>query len=160
MKYAFMILVMLSANFMYSQDVDSYIEILKSELKTNKKTIITQTMEFTDQQSSVFWPIYGEMEKELDELNNERIANIKDFAANYDNMNDDKAKELINSAFDFQSDRLALNEEYFNKFSEALSPTVAAKFMQLQQQIQLVVDLSIAANLPLVKKSENNTDKK
>ncbi|MCZ7612048.1 MAG: hypothetical protein M5T52_00465 [Ignavibacteriaceae bacterium] len=117
-------------------------------------------MEFTDQQSSLFWPIYGEMEKELDELNSERIANIKDFAANYDNMNDEKATELIKEAFDFQSDRVSLNEEYFTKFSEALSPTVAAKFMQLQNQIQLVVDLSIAANLPLVKKSETGSEKK
>lgn len=160
MKYLLMIAVFMSVNFLYAQDADSYIEILKSELKTNKKTIITQTMEFTDQQSSLFWPIYGEMEKELDELNSERIANIKDFAANYDNMNDEKATELIKEAFDFQSDRVSLNEEYFTKFSEALSPTVAAKFMQLQNQMQLVVDLSIAANLPLVKKSETGSEKK
>jgi hypothetical protein len=153
-----MIVVFVSVNLMYAQDVDSYIEILKSELKTNKKAIITKTMEFTDQQSSVFWPIYGEYEKEMEDLTNERIANIKDFASNYDNMNDEKATQLINNSYDFQSDRIALNEEYFTKFSEALSPTVAAKFMQLQQQIQLVVDLSIASNLPLVKKSETKTD--
>ena len=154
MKYILMIAIMLSLNLVYAQDTDSYIDQLRSELKANKKTIITETMEFTDQQASIFWPIYGEFEKELDELNNNRVENIKDFAANYDNLNDEKASELINKSFDFQSDRLALNEEYFNKFAEALSPTVAAKFMQLQNQIQLVVDLSIAANLPLVKKSE------
>ena len=160
MKYLLIIYIMLSINFVYAQSTDDYIETLRSELKTNKKTIITQTMEFTDQQSSVFWPIYGEMEKELDELSNERIANIKEFAANYDNMNDEKASELIKNSFDFQKDRMSLNEEYFDKFAEALSPTVAAKFMQLQQQIQLVVDLGIAANLPLVKKSVTNTNHK
>lgn len=154
MKYLLILSIMLSINFVYAQNTDDYIEILKSELKTNKKTIITQTMEFSDQQSSVFWPIYGEFEKEMEDLNNERIANIKNFAANYENMNDEKATELIKEAFDFQSDRVSLNEEYFAKLSEALSPTVAAKFMQLQQQIQLVVDLSIASNLPLVKKQE------
>jgi hypothetical protein len=111
-------------------------------------------MEFTDQQAAIFWPLYGEFEKELEELNNNRIENIKDFAANYDNLNDEKANELIKKSFEFQSDRLTLSEEYYDKFAEALSPTVAAKFLQLQQQIQLVVDLSIAANLPMVKKAE------
>ena len=154
MKYILMSAVILSINLVYAQDTDSYINQLRSELKTNKKTIITETMEFTDTQAAIFWPIYGEFEKELEELNNNRIENIKDFAANYDNMNDEKANELIKKSFDFQSDRLTLNEEYYDKFAEALSPTVAAKFMQLQNQIQLVVDLSIAANLPLVKKSE------
>lgn len=156
MKYISMIVAMLLANLVYAQDSDSYIETLKSELKTGKKTIVSETMTFTDQQAAVFWPIYGEFEKALDELNNERIANIKDFAANYDNLNDEKAAELIKKSFDFLNDRLDLNEEYYNKFAEVLSPTVAAKFIQLEHQIQLLGDLTIASNLPLVKK----TDKK
>lgn len=156
MKYISMIVAMLLANLVYAQDSDSYIETLKSELKTGKKTIVSETMTFTDQQAAAFWPIYGEFEKALDELNNERIANIKDFAANYDNLNDEKAAELIKKSFDFLNDRLDLNEEYYNKFAEVLSPTVAAKFIQLEHQIQLLGDLTIASNLPLVKK----TDKK
>lgn len=154
MKYISMIVAMLLANLVYAQDSDSYIETLKSELKTGKKTIVSETMTFTDQQAAAFWPIYGEFEKALDELNNERIANIKDFAANYDNLNDEKAAELIKKSFDFLNDRLDLNEEYYNKFAEVLSPTVAAKFIQLEHQIQLLGDLTIASNLPLVKKTE------
>ena len=154
MKYIVIFAAMLFVNLVYAQDSDSYIEQLKSELKTSKKTIVSETMGLTDQQAGVFWPLYGEFEKALDELNNERIANIKDFAANYDNLNDEKADELTKKSFDFLGDRLALNEEYYNKFAEALSPTVAAKFAQLQHQIQLVGDISIASNLPLVKKTE------
>jgi hypothetical protein len=135
-----------------AQDADSYIEVLKSEIKTDKKAIITETMEFTEQQSAAFWPVYNEFEHELEQLSGKRIANIKDFAANYDSLTDKKADELLMNSFSYLEDRLSLNKKYYKKFAEALTPTVAAKYMQLENQIQLILDLSIAANLPLAKK--------
>ena len=152
MKKLFLFIFLFSIVNIFAQDADSYIEILKSEIKTDKKAIITETMQFTEQQSAAFWPVYNEFEHELDKLSSKRIANIKDFAANYDSLTDKKADELIKTSFSFQNDRLSLNEKYYKKFADVLTPIVAAKYMQLENQIQLILDLSIAANLPLAKK--------
>ena len=155
MKKLLLISFILSFTSVFAQDADSYIEILKSEIKTDKKAIIIETMGFTEQESAAFWPIYNEFEHELEKLSGKRIANIKDFAANYDSLTDKKADELIKTSFSFQNDRLSLNEKYYKKFAEVLTPIVAAKYMQLENQIQLILDLSIAANLPLAKKPGN-----
>ena len=152
MKKLFLFAFFFSLVNVFAQDTDSYIEVLKSEIKTDKKAIIIETMQFTEQQSAAFWPVYNEFEHELEKLSGKRIANIKDFAANYDSLTDKKADELIKTSFSFQNDRLSLNEKYYKKFAEVLTPIVAAKYMQLENQIQLILDLSIAANLPLAKK--------
>jgi hypothetical protein len=152
MKKLFLFAFLFSLVNVFAQDADSYIEVLKSEIKTDKKAIIIETMQFTEQQSAAFWPVYNEFEHELEKLSSKRIANIKDFAANYDSLTDKKADELIKTSFSFQNDRLSLNEKYYKKFAEVLTPIVAAKYMQLENQIQLILDLSIAANLPLAKK--------
>jgi hypothetical protein len=152
MKKILVIAFLFSLANIFAQDADSYIEVLKSEVKTDKKAIIAETMQFTEQQSAAFWPVYTEFEYELEKLSNKRIANIKDFAANYDSLTDAKADELIKTSFSFQNDRLDLNEKYYKKFAEVLTPIVAAKYMQLENQIQLILDLNIAANLPLAKK--------
>ena len=152
MKKLFLFAFLFSLVNVFAQDTDSYIEVLKSEIKTDKKAIIIETMQFTEQQSAAFWPVYNEFEHELEKLSGKRIANIKDFAANYDSLTDKKADELIKTSFSFQKDRLSLNEKYYKKFAEVLTPTVAAKYMQVENQIQLIIDLSIAANLPLAKK--------
>lgn len=151
MKKLFLFAFLFSLVNVFAQDADSYIEILKSEVKTDKKAIITETMQFTEQQSAAFWPIYTEFEYELEKLSNKRIANIKDFAANYDSLTNEKADELITASFSFLDDRLDLNQKYYKKFAEVLTPIVAAKYMQLENQIQLILDLSIAENLPLAK---------
>ena len=152
MKKLFLFAFLFSLVNVFAQDTVSYIEVLKSEIKTDKKAIIIETMQFTEQQSAAFWPVYNEFEHELEKLSGKRIANIKDFAANYDSLTDKKADELIKTSFSFQNDRLSLNEKYYKKFAEVLTPIVAAKYMQLENQIQLILDLSIAANLPLAKK--------
>ena len=152
MKKLFLIAFLFSITNVFAQDTDSYIEVLKSEIKTDKKAIITETMGFTEKESQAFWPIYNEFEHELSKLADKRISNIKDFAANYDSLSDKKADELLMNSFSFLEDRLSLNKKYYKKFAEALTPTVAAKYMQLENQIQLILDLSIAANLPLAKK--------
>lgn len=155
MKNLFLFAFLFSITSVFAQDVDSYIEQLKSEIKADKKALITETMAFTEKESQAFWPIYTDFEYELDKLSSKRISNIKDFAANYDSLTDAKADELIKNSFSFQEDRLSLNKKYYKKFAEALTPTVAAKYMQLENQIQLILDLSIAANLPLAKKPGN-----
>jgi len=152
MKKLFLFAFLFSLTNVFAQDTDSYIEVLKSQIKTDKKAIITETMKFTEKESAAFWPIYNEFEHELEKLSGKRIANIKDFAANYDSLSDKKADELLMNSFSYLEDRLSLNKKYYKKFAEALTPTVAAKYMQLENQIQLILDLSIAANLPLAKK--------
>jgi hypothetical protein len=152
MKKLLLISFLLSFTSVFAQDMDSYIELLKSDLKTDKKAIITEGMQFDEAQSAAFWPIYREFEYELDKLSEKRIANIKDFAANYDVLSDEKAKQLIENSFDFQDDRLDLNKKYYKKFAEALGSITAAKYMQLEYEIQLLIDISINSNMPLAKK--------
>jgi len=152
MKKLFLFALLFSITSVFAQDVDSYIELLKSDVKTQKKAIITEVMTFSEMDSKAFWPIYNEYEYELSKLSDKRIANIKDFAVYYDSLTNKKADQLIMNSFNFQEDRLSLNKKYYKKFAEVLTPIVAAKYMQLENQIQLILDISIAANLPLAKK--------
>ena len=129
---------------------DKYLELVRSDLKTQKVALITEAMDFTDDQAGIFWPIYREYDFELTKLGDRKINLIKDYAANFENMTDEKAKELIETAFNIDSDLLELKKQYFKVFSTALSPTTAARYMQVENQIQLLLNLKIASELPLI----------
>jgi len=144
---------LLSTLALNAQTTNDIIELLKSDVKNDRKAIITATMNFTDAESELFWPIYREYEYKLEELADNRIAMLKEFAENYDNITNEKADELMKSAFSFFEDRLSLNKKYYNKFAEELSPTIAAKYMQVENEIQLLIDMSIMAEVPYTLKS-------
>lgn len=127
---------------------ESLIELLRADVRAEKVALITETMMLTDEQAEVFWPIYRDYEAELGKITDTRIAGIKDYAANYDQMTEAKAKELIDGAFAAMEKRLALQKKYFKKISKALDPVTAARFMQVENEINLLVDLQIASELP------------
>ncbi len=138
----------------YAQETanqETYLELLKSDLKTQKVAVVTEGMAMTDAQSAIFWPIYRKYDAELTTLNDTRLAVIKDFAANYESMTPAKADELTHKTFGFFEDRLKLQKKYYKEFSKALGPVLAAKYMQIERSINTVFDFQIMSQIPLVK---------
>ena len=54
-------------------------------------------------------------------------------------------------ALELESRRTALKEKYYTRLKSALSPKTAARFLQVENQLLMIIDLQIAASLPIVK---------
>jgi len=52
-------------------------------------------MAFTDQESAAFWPIYRDYARDQQIIGDDRVQLIKDYAKNYDNVDDAKAKGMV-----------------------------------------------------------------
>ena len=143
---------------MFAQDLNSYIELLKSDMKTEKKVIITEVMQFSDKDSKVFWDLYREYELEMDKLADKRVDYIKEFAENYPNVSNKKADDIMDKAFDYFEDRLDTKKDFYDDVKDKLGAFTAAKYIQLDQQIQLVVDVQVSAALPLLDEAMKNSE--
>ena len=148
-KLMLIIVFVLAGSVGYAQD--AYIELLRSDVKTQKVAIVTEVMQFTNEEAKVFWPMYREYDFEQTKLGDARIELIKDYAENYETMTDQKAKELIDGALKLQGKRIKLKKKYFKKFNKVLPSKIVAKFFQLENQINLLIDLQIASELPFIK---------
>ena len=127
-----------------------YIELLRNDVKTQKVAIITEVMQFTDEESEIFWPLYREYDVEMAALSDMRIASLKSYAENYDSLTDEMAKDMADEHFKLQEKKLKLKKKYYKKFQKSLSPVKAAKVIQLENQIDLLIDVQIASALPLI----------
>ena len=134
-----------------NQNLRAYVELLRSDVRGQKVAILTELMELTEAQDTVFWPIYRQYEEELNTLNDERVAMIKSYADSYPNVSDAAADTLAHKGLDLQTRRTALQTKYYDKMKQALSPKVAARFLQVEHQLLLIIDLQIASALPIVR---------
>jgi hypothetical protein len=148
--------VLLVAPATFAQE--QYLELLRTDLKKEKVAIITEAMEFTPAEAEKFWPIYREYDLKLSKLGDRRIAAIKEYAAVYETITNEKAEELAKKFLAMDHDYLDLREEYFNKVKKAISSTVAARFMQVENQMNTLVQLQVMSELPLVKKVAKQQD--
>lgn len=131
-------------------NLTAYVELLRSDVRAQKAAILTELMEFTDTEDAAFWPIYREYDLELSKLNDERIGMIKEYAANYGAVSDALADSLARRAIDIDRRRTGLLEKYYDRVKGSLSPRVAVRFLQVEHQMLLLIDLQIAAALPVV----------
>ncbi len=159
MKKLIYVMLLFSFTSVFAQNIDDYVQLLRSDLRTEKTALISKVMHFTDEESKAFWPIYREYELELGKLGDKRLENIKDFAANFDNMTDDKADDLMEKAFDFQEEKLDLEKSLYKKTKKILGAAKAAKLIQLEHQINTLIDLKIGSELPLIEKTSKEGDR-
>jgi len=142
-------LALLSAPATHAQE--QYVELLRSDIRTERVAIITEAMQLSEAEASVFWTTYRNYEFEYSQIGDRRIQLIKDYAEFYENMTDEKAKELIERAFEIEEDRTKLKKKFFDQFERELPATTVARFFQIDNQLNLLIDLQIAAELPLFK---------
>ena len=132
-------------------DVTSTIELLRSDLKTGRKALLTEAMQFTEKEANAFWPIYNEYELERSKMGDRYLESLKEYAANYDTMTNEMAEKLMKKVFVWQKDNVSLVEKYYKKVAKAITAKRAARFVQMENRINQLVLLQLASEIPLAK---------
>jgi hypothetical protein len=128
----------------------AYVDLLRSDVRGQSVAIISELMQLNEADDKVFWPVYREFEGELTKINDARIALIQEYADNYAALTDARADTLAHRALDLEARRNELKAKYYDRLRMVVSPKVAARFIQIENQILLLLDLQIAASLPIV----------
>ena len=131
------------------RNLRAYTELLRSDLRTQKVAVITELMQFTEDEDKAFWPVYREYEPELARINDERLDAFETYSKVYNKLTPATANELMVKVLDLESRRAALKQKYYGKLKSVLSPLTAARVLQIENQVALLIDLQIAAALPV-----------
>ena len=129
----------------------AYAELLRADVRAEKVAILTELMQFTEAEDKAFWPIYREYDVELSKVNDERVGLIDEYAKNYTQVTDALADKLALKALELETRRTGVKQKYYERMKSALSAKTAARFLQVENQLLMVIDLQIAASLPIVK---------
>lgn len=129
---------------------DQDIALLRQDVQTAKIDVITHTMQFNEKEAAAFWPVYQTYAQAQHQIADAKLALIKDYAQNYDTIDDAKATAMTQRLFKIDSDSLALRQQYFPKFTAAIGAKRAAKFNQVDSRLSLMINLQLAAGIPLI----------
>jgi hypothetical protein len=119
-------------------------------VRQEKAQLLGAVLGLNASQAGKFWPIYEAYESELTKLNDLKVTNIKAYAGQYPQLPDEKADQLIKEAFDQQKQRTELLARYYEQVKQALGAATAARFVQVENQLLLIIDIQIASSLPIV----------
>jgi hypothetical protein len=132
------------------QGLEKYIELLRQDLRAAKVAVITEFLPMSEAQAAEFWPIYREYELEKARLADEWLMILRDYADHYGDMSDSKAKEIFNEVIRNDKKTLQLKQDYYRKLDRKLPSTLVTRFFQIENQVEMLVDLQIASEVPLI----------
>ena len=131
-------------------DLDQLIELMRKDVRAEKADIVAKTMELNAEEAAAFWPIYKRYEEEGKALGDERLAIITDYADNIDALTNEKAKDLVTRAVALEGKEQMLKERYLEEFLAVLPARVVARFYQVDNRINTLIDLELSGQIPLV----------
>ena len=126
-------------------------QLVREKIKTDKKLFIAQNMNLTESEAKVFWPVYENYQKDLAKLVDKTVKLVENYAANYQTMTEEAAKELINGYLAIEGERVTLMKSFLPKFRKVLPEKKVARYYQLENKIDAVVNFGLAKQIPLVK---------
>jgi len=135
---------------------DQDIEMLRSDLRAQRKQITAQNMNLTSDEATKFWPIYDAYRKEAIQINDQRWALIKDYATNYNTMTDAQAQDYMKRSAAVEQQLIALRQKYVPTFEKVISPKKTALWFQIDRRIDLLMNLQFSSMIPMVDTSKQN----
>jgi hypothetical protein len=128
---------------------DEDIALLRQDLRAMKMQVIGQNMSLSDTEGEKFWPIYNHYVKDLQEVNNQKYALLKQYAEMWATMNDQDALIYVRHWLEADGQAQALRLKYVPVVSQVLPGKKAATFFQLDRRLNMIIDLQLFSQIPL-----------
>ena len=126
-----------------------FIELLRKDIRSQKKQIIAENMDLSDAEAEKFWPVYDRYAAELYRIYDKKIALLKDYAQNYSSMTGEQAENYIRNRAEAEQSIMQLRLKYIPAFRKVLSGRETALFYQLDWRLGLAIDVELV-QVPLI----------
>ena len=138
-----------------AQDFNDYLEVSREVLKTEKKALIADLMQFSSEESQAFWPVYNEYEDKKYVVNTKYFNLVQKFADNFENMSAEVASEVISEFLGIEMELIKLEKSYAKKFQKILTPQRTLKYLQAENKIKAMIDAEMALQIPFLDEIED-----
>jgi hypothetical protein len=126
------------------------VELTRAVIQTQRQAIIAENLELTEAEATLFWPLYRDFRAEMAKLGDRTVKVIMTFADNYEDLSNETAEWLITEALAVEQAKADLKTSWLPRFKEVLPAKKVARYFQIENKLDAIVNYDLAANIPLV----------
>jgi len=139
-----------SASSNEEMNIRAYIELIRTDVRSSKTEIVSEVMSLDATQAAKFWPIYKEFEAEYKMLGDRIESLVLKYAEGFDKITDQLADQVATEVLNIEDQRQQLKKKYYERFKQSVGAITAARFLQVENQLERILDLQISAQLPVI----------
>ncbi len=138
-------------NITQEQVNDANIQLMRQDVRSQRKQIVAANMPLTETEATKFWPVYDRFVAETIKVNDVRFALIKEYAKNYEAVTDEQADSFIKRWLALDQDNTQLRLTFIPEFEKVISHKKTALFFQIDRRVSMMIELQLASQVPLLK---------
>lgn len=130
---------------------DEALELKKKIMFDQKRLVVMENMEFTEEEAAAFWPVYEKHQEELFQVNQRGAKLILAYASVYQTLTDEQAEKLVDEYYDIQDDRLTVMKKMAVDVGKVLPGKKAFRYMQVESKLSAIGRFELAKEIPLAR---------
>ena len=128
---------------------DESLELKKKIMFDQKRLLVMENMEFTEEEGKAFWPVYEKHQEELFLINQRGAKLILAYASVFQTLTDDQATKLVDEYYDIQDERLAVMKKMAADMGKVLPGKKAFRYLQVESKLTAIARFELAKQIPL-----------
>jgi len=148
-KILFVLSLAFGLNAVAQTSVDE-INLIQNLYGKSKADVVEEYLNLSDAQAAAFKPIYDKYETERKTLSKQKILILEDYGKNYATLSDAKATELTSKNLKYNQESEKLLAKTHSKLVKVIGGINAAKFVQLEQYLQVTIRAEIQDVIPFI----------
>ena len=117
------------------------IQLLRQDIRSQKKQLIAANLTLTDVEATKFWPIYDQYSAEMTKIGDQKYALIKEYAQGFGSLTDAQARSLSDRSLALDEVIAELRIKYVPIINKILPGTKTATFFQIDRRLTALIDL-------------------
>lgn len=123
---------------------DQDIQLLKSNVRAQKKQIVAANMDLSGDEAEKFWPVYNRYAGDLAKIYDTKIALFQEYLENYDSMSGEQAESYLRRRAAVEEEIMQVRLKYLAEFRKVLTGRETALFYQIDWRLDLMINLQLA----------------
>lgn len=105
----------------------------KEEIEAFRIAYFTRQLNLSSEEAKKFWPVYNEMQTEIQKIQKERRMRHRDLRDNNDNLSDAELEKSINDEMNSRQRELDIEKKYHERYKAILPMKKVAVFYRAQE---------------------------
>ena len=128
---------------------DEALDLKKKIMFDQKRLVVMENMEFTEEEAVAFWPVYEKHQEDLFQVNQRGAKLILAYASVYQTLTDEQAVKLVDEYYDIQDDRLTVMKKMAVDVGKVLPGKKAFRYLQVESKLSAIGRYELAKEIHL-----------
>ncbi len=126
-KILLLLILITSFNISFAQDHR------REEIESFRVAYFTRQVGLNTDEAKKFWPVYNEMQEEIQKLQRERRMRHRNGREVHENLSDAELEKMINEEFNSRQKELDIEKKYHERYKEILPMKKLAQYYRAQE---------------------------